>query len=110
VVLFDALYAEERAYLAWFASHPKARLLSVHLRGGRPARNSAALLRAARKRLGDAASELDADIASASFAAALAPLRVATTRVAGGHREQPTRYLTAVLRALGHARAAEPPR
>jgi hypothetical protein len=107
VVLFDALYGEQHAYLAWFARHPKARLVSLHLRGGRPARNSAALLRAARRQLADSAGKLEADIATPDFGAALAPLRVATARVEGSHREQPTRHLTAVLRALAQARAAD---
>lgn len=106
VVLFDALYGEERAYLSWFAAHPQARLLSLHLRGGRPARNSAALLRAARRRLGHgAAGELDGLVDGPSFSAALAGLRVVTARVEGGHKEQPTRYLTTVLRALGQAQS-----
>lgn len=108
VVLFDALYGKQREYLAWLAQHPRARLLSVHLRGGRPARNSAALLRAARARLGQGlAQKLEVDVGSSAFGAALARLRLATVRVEGGHGEQPTRYLTAVLRALAQARAAE---
>ena len=105
VVLFDALYGEEQRYLAWFASHPQARLLSVHLRGGRPAKNSAKLLRSAQRRLDTLrVRKLDDQVESDGFGAALAPLRVATARVAGGHREQPTRYLTPVLRALAQAR------
>jgi len=105
VVLFDALYGDELAYLAWFDAHPRARLWSVHLRGGRPARNSATLLRAARRRLGqDATAKLDDPLDEPGLGAALAGRRVVTTRVEGAHRELPTRYLSAVLRALGRAR------
>ncbi len=105
VVLFDALYGEEHAYLAWFEAHPQALLLSLHLRGGRPSRNSAALLRAARKRLGaGATAKLDDQIDTQGFGAGLAGRRVVTARVEGAHRDQPTRYLTSVLRALGQPR------
>jgi hypothetical protein len=104
VVLFDALYGEEHRYLAWFANHPHARLVSLHMRGGRPAKNSATLLRAARRRLGaTAAHKLDGQVDEPGFSEALLPLRIVTARVDGAHRELPTLHMTAVLRALGQA-------
>lgn len=101
VVLCDALYAKGEAFLAWIAGHREARLLSLHLRGGRPARNSAKLLRQAQRSLGARhAARIELEIDDASFATALDRTRVATARVGGAHRDVPTRYLAAVLRAL----------
>jgi hypothetical protein len=97
VVLFDALYGGEQEYLAWIIEHTQARLWSLHLRGGKPAKNSAALHRSAERKLGpQSVAKLDREL----DAARLAGKRIVIARLPGAHREMPERYLAAVLRAL----------
>lgn len=101
VVLCDALYAKADAFLAWIASNRSARLLSLHLRGGRPAGNSAKLLRAAQRRLGaQYVTRFAGDLDTPAFATALKGKRVITARVNVAHRDVATRYFASVLRAL----------
>lgn len=107
VVLFDALYGKPEAFLAWAAQTDSARLLSLHLKAGRPAQHSAQLLRMATRKLGDAhTGKLTVQFGDATFASALAQRRVAIATVAGSHRGLPQLYIARVLRALEDARGA----
>jgi pimeloyl-ACP methyl ester carboxylesterase len=98
VVLLDALYADEARFLAVLGAHPRMRLWSLHIGAGAPARNSRALAKLGRKRLGaGAVAELSA---APEALAEHAGKRMVVARVQSGHRELPQKHLAAILRAL----------
>ena len=99
VVLMDALYSETAAYARWLLSraHADARLLSLHIGRGDPARESRALLRRVRRAIGPKrASEIELD----ALADALGQKRLLVARTRAAHRLVPEQHLAQVLAAL----------
>jgi hypothetical protein len=103
VVLLDALYGEVEGFLSWIAAgnNAAAHLVSLHIGRGAPARNSAWLLRATRRKVGaDRVTELDERSDGPDFRPALRDDRVIVARVKGPHKLVPETYLTGLLKAL----------
>lgn len=99
VVLMDALYSGAGGFARWLLAHarPDARLISMHLGRGGPARESKQLLRIARRALGARrAGEADAG----DLRAALREKRLVVTRARAPHRLVPEHHLAQVLAAL----------
>jgi hypothetical protein len=105
VVLMDALYSGTDGYARWLLARgrPDARLLSMHIGRGSPARESALLLRRVRRALGPARAG-SAEIGE--LRAALAGKRLVVTRTSAPHRLVPAQHLAEVLVALGLPRRA----
>jgi hypothetical protein len=100
VVLMDALYSGSARYARWLLERApaSARMLSIHVGRGGPARQSARLLKTVQRALGPARA---AEVELAALAEALRDKRLVVTRTRAPHRLVPAQHLAHVLAALG---------
>lgn len=100
VVLMDALYSGRDRYARWLLHEARAdaRLISLHIGRGTPARETQRLLAHVRRAVGaQRAGEADVD----ALAAAIVGKRMIIARSPASHRLVPERHLAQVLEALG---------
>jgi hypothetical protein len=100
VVLMDALYAGGDRYARWLLRDARAdaRLISLHIGRGTPARESKLLLRRVGRALGKGGA-VDVEVEEVARAVERSRLIVAQAR--GPHRMVPANHLAEVLQALG---------
>jgi hypothetical protein len=94
LVLFDALYAGGRAFLAWVLGEPGRRLISIHGAHGATADRNRDLARLARAALAERAAAVGTRISDAREHA------VTIVQTDAPHGEVPARHLAEVLRVL----------
>jgi pimeloyl-ACP methyl ester carboxylesterase len=99
VVLMDALYAGGDRYARWLLRDARdARLISLHIGRGTPARESKLLLRRVGRALGrGGALEVEVE----EVATAIGRGRLIVARARGPHRSVPANHLAEMMRALG---------
>ena len=99
VVLFDALYLGVDGFAAWVDSNPHHRLVCIHGKHGKPARNAARLVRLS-QRHGTSVVSLSPAQVTEIAANAWPTFQIATAKVQTPHANFPRIHTAAVLRHL----------